>query len=102
MYLRQLIEALEAANQSAVLRLGFKSPHSYRGFYEQLAFEPAENIQVSEMLAAAKDALGRTFEGWKGGDYKMHDYTDCWLAEMGCCGETIGAHFLRYMLADVV
>jgi len=99
MTLAELIEALERVNQDAILPLGFTRPHSYRGYYDQLAFEPAKDVPVRAMLADAKGALGTTFTGYKGGEYTMCAYTDVWLAEYGCCGETIGQTLLGFMLA---
>lgn len=81
-----LIEWLKDLPQDMVVRDGFHNPHSYRGYYEDLAFEPKENVTVAEMLASAESALGETFKGYKGGDFKMTASTDCWLAEYGSCG----------------
>ena len=84
MRLGELIERLEAApDQGAVVRWGFGMPHSSRGDYSELAFDPAENVTVASMLAHAKSALGSTFEGWKGGDFKMGEYTPCWIEKRG-------------------
>ena len=56
-------------------------------------------MRVADMLACAKSALGKTFQGWKGGDYKMHEYTTCWLAERGeSNGDGIGPVLLGYLL----
>jgi hypothetical protein len=100
MNLGELIQALEAANPDLVVPHGFGNPHSYRGFYDDLAFEPRENVTVAAMLADARSALGATFHGWKGGEYTMAEYTDCWLAVAGCTGEGIGPVLLRYMLGE--
>jgi hypothetical protein len=81
--LAELIARLEAANPQQVVTRGFDSPHSYRGDYMDLAFEPATDITVGDMLDAARSALGETFTGYKGGDFTMDGYTDCWLAEYG-------------------
>jgi len=35
------------------------------------------------MLTHAKSALGVTFTGYKGGEYLMADYSDCWISEYG-------------------
>ena len=102
MTLGELISALEAADSNAVVRNGFDHPHSYRGYYEDLAFEPSGETRVGDMLVNAEDALDKTFEGYKGGDYEMGKYTECWLASYGSCGETIGSLLLRYILADTV
>jgi mono/diheme cytochrome c family protein len=84
------------------LRLGFRDPHSYRGYYHDLAFELAGDVTVGEMLGAAESAMGATFQGWKGGDYTMKEYTEIWLVtRAGNCGESIGAVLLEYILADV-
>jgi hypothetical protein len=102
MMLGELIKALEAADPETVIERGFCNPHSYRGFYTDLAFEPAERVRVGDMLTAARDSLGKTFEGYKGGDYLMKEHTECWIAWYANQGETLGAEWLRLMLAQVV
>lgn len=104
MVLGELIEALEEKfNQDPgyVAKLGFAYPHSYRGFYDALAFEPVENIGVYEMLSEAQSALGKTFEGYKGGDFLMGSYSEVYLAEYGNVGEEIGPTFLRFILNQI-
>ena len=68
---------------------GFGEPQSYRGYYEDLAFEPVADTTVGAMLDAAESALGKTFTGYKGGEFKMTECTDCWLAEYGSSGVPI-------------
>jgi hypothetical protein len=101
MRLKELIEELEKHHPAKHVPLGFGRPHSYRGYYEQLAFSPVENTTVGDMLNAAKTAMGKTFTGYKGGEYEMGEWTECNLAEYGSCGETIGPVLLRYMLGEV-
>lgn len=100
MMLKQLIENLEQLDPNLVVPNGFGNPHSYRGYYEDLAFEPMENVTVGQMLADAKESLGKTFTGYKGGEFKMGEYTDVFLAEHGYCGEELGLQLLKYMLAE--
>lgn len=101
MTLGELIETLAAEDPARVLPLGFNNPHSYRGYYTDLAFETASNISVGDMLTAARSALGATYQGHKGGDFTMNEYTDVWLSERGTAsGETIGITLLRLMLAN--
>ncbi len=97
MTLGELIQILESQDPGLEVPLGFYHPHSYRGFYDELAFEPLENTTVGAMLEAARSAVGKTYEGYKGGDYTMSEYTEVYLAHYGCCGEGIGEHLLRYM-----
>lgn len=100
MHLKDLIEFLETRDPSHIPPIGFVSPHSYRGDYAQVAFEPARGVTVGDMLNAAKAAHGATFCGYKGGDYTMGDYTDCYLANHGCLGEAIGPVLLGYMCGE--
>ena len=101
MVLKDLIEFLEQRQQETIVPLGFDSPHSYRGYYDELAFEPRENTTVGAMLACAKQALGETYKGYKGGEYTMGEWTRCHLAPYGNTGEGIGPVLLRYMVGEV-
>jgi hypothetical protein len=101
MCLKELIAALMKADPEQIVPLGFCGPHSYRGDYSDVAFEPRRNISIAEMLAAAREALGSTYQGYKGGDFKMTKNTECWLAYYGECGESIGPVLLAYMLGQI-
>lgn len=65
------------------------SPHSYRGYYSDLAFETGPTIKVKDFLEMCQKALGKTFVGYKGGDFVMGEDTPLWRANYGCCGEAI-------------
>lgn len=99
MTLGELIDRLRKEPPGKILPLGLGRPHSYRGYYQDLAFQPAENVAVGSMLALAEQQVGATHEGYKGGDYEMGTWTDCWLAKYGECGETIGPVLLDRLLA---
>ena len=65
-------------------------PRSYRGYYSDLSFEPAdEKITAGELLPVARSALNETFEGYKGGDFTMTESTPLWLAHYGTTGRAI-------------
>lgn len=102
MTLGELIAFLEKRDPEQKVPLGFGNPHSYRGYYDELAFEIQADTTVGEMLEAAREALGTTYTGWKGGDFTMGEYTPVWLAEEGTMnpGETIGELLLRSMLGE--
>lgn len=96
--LGELIEWLGQQDASQRVVDGFGSPHSDRGSYCDLAFEPEPVTTFGAMLEHAKSALGQTFSGYKGGDYKMTEYTDVKIGHWGECGESITRTHLRYWL----
>lgn len=99
MYLKELIEWLEQQDPKANVKDGFGSPHSDRGFYEDLAFDPVAYTTFGEMLAHARAANGATFTGYKGGEFQMHEYTSCHIGKYGYCGEQItSAHLKLWIL----
>ena len=98
--LQDLIEWLEKQPPELRVPHGFGSPMSYRGSYDELAFEPKDDVSFGEMLTHAKAALGATFTGYKGGEYTMESYTPCWIAEYGTCqGDRIGPTMLKLWAA---
>lgn len=59
---------------------------SYRGYYCDLAFEPSDKPKtVEEFATQVGNALGRTYEGYKGGDFRMEDKTPLWISEYSMC-----------------
>jgi len=65
-------------------------PHSYRGFYSDLAFEwSTVGITAEFFLANLTTALGKTYVGYKGGDFTMTDDTPLWASDEGACGRAI-------------
>ena len=87
--LGQLVEELEKATLSNPVVFDFDemspgAPDSYRGYYEDLSFAPSTSpITVRSFLVDAKDAIGAYFEGYKGGDFKMHSGTALWASGYG-------------------
>lgn len=89
MTLGQLIDRLSQLNQDTELSLG--KPHSYRGYYSDLAFEPSEARKVVDVLLDAEQSLGKTFVSYKGGEFVMTESTPIWVAFYGECGERLMA-----------
>lgn len=102
MRLEQVIKRLEQEDPNRVCSRGFLNPHSYRGDYSELAFSPATDVTVGEMLAAARSAIGATYQGYKGGDYRMDEFTPCYIAGVGKYGGDSDAieNHLEGMLLD--
>ena len=98
--LRELIKSLESVSQDKTIEFDFggtpNEAHSYRGYYRDLAFgfapgigyydEVIESIPlktVSQFLQECREANGKTYTGWKGGDFTMCDTTEVWAAQEG-------------------
>jgi hypothetical protein len=89
--LKSLIETLERAPQDADIEFDFcnlvpTSVASYRGYYDHLAIGwtgEHERPKASMILATLKDANGKTFEGYKGGSYRMGPNTPVWVCNYG-------------------
>lgn len=71
MKLKNLIEMLEKFPADMRVSQGFGNPHSWRGVYAELAFEPVDDTTVGEMLSEARSAVWATYTGWKGGEFLM-------------------------------
>jgi hypothetical protein len=92
--LGQFIFLLERANPEAEVQYDFcgytpSTFDSYRGFYEQLALGVSTGtVRVRHILSRANECLGKTFQGYKGGDYTMADTTPLWVANYRECHDT--------------
>jgi hypothetical protein len=85
-----LIDVLEAMDPDYEFSFGLSNPHSYRGYYERLAFSLSGGPQsADDMLQVARSALGVTMQGYKGGDFVMHRGTLLYLANYGDTGVPI-------------
>ena len=99
--LGELIEILKVEQEmtpNRIVKEGFGSFHSWRGDYFDLAFEPKRNVSIDDMLSEAKSVVGATLCGYKGGEYKMTEYTDVWLDYYG---ESDGVPFSRFVLKQL-
>lgn len=100
MTLGELIAALKRmpANEVVIFDFGRFVPqdlYSYRGYYEDLAVGYAQvdwddQPKVSAFLASLEAAVGKSFYGWKGGNYTMDTDTPVWVStERGDAGYTV-------------
>jgi len=89
MTLGDFIEILEQIPKNKKID-GLINPHSYRGYYSDLAFEKSSNKKtVKETIEMCKKCLGEKFIGYKGGDFYMTKNTPIWNAFYGMCGKKI-------------
>jgi hypothetical protein len=56
---------------------------SYRGNYAQLALGSVESNTTHRFLGECISIVGKTFDGWTGGEFTMHATTDIYIAEPG-------------------
>jgi len=83
MTLGRLIRALEISGLDEIDRV--KKPRSYRGYYSDLALEPVEGerMPVYELISNLEEAVDKTYEGYKGGEFFMGSETPMWLSAYG-------------------
>lgn len=74
---------------------------SWRGSYRELAIRydsDSDGMTAAEFLDTLRDANGRTFKGYKGGDFKMGKTTPVWVANYG---ESQGFEHRNHGIVDV-
>ena len=85
--LGELVARLEGADQSKPVKFdNGESPghfNSYRGYYDMVAISRGNKCSVSQLLKLAKEAIGHTFTGYKGGEFTMTKMTPVWVSEYG-------------------
>jgi hypothetical protein len=85
MTLGKLIDRLASLPPETMVDL--THPHSYRGYYMDLAFECATvKITATDALILCRSAMGEVFTGYKGGEYQMGRNTPVWQATYGSSG----------------
>jgi hypothetical protein len=70
--LREVQAFLQTVDTDFVFSIGFRSPHSWRGVYSEVAFQSRPSVGPRCMLDAIEEATSKTFEGWKGGEYSYN------------------------------
>jgi cellulase/cellobiase CelA1 len=93
--LSEVIDALAKLDQTATVTHGFGSGHSYRGYYDDAAFTPVEQTTIGEMRKHAIALVNTVQNGYKGGEYTMHENVDAYIAEYGDLGEPITDTHIR-------
>lgn len=87
--LGKLIDALKAMPPGAQVA-NLHKPHSYRGYYDDLAFEIGEATRsAKDLLAECQAAMGEVFIGYKGGEFVMGRNTPLWVASYSRTGKKL-------------
>lgn len=91
MTLGKLLKSLKLEEKEELISGLSAKGGSYRGYYSDFAFEPGSTT-VEELQAYIEgEVIGKTFTGYKGGDYVMDENTTVWCAGYGSCGKPIVA-----------
>lgn len=96
--LGDLIDALKSVkDKKASVRFDFgymkpKQIESWRGSYDELAINYSEDDddseKVSHFISRLNQCIGKTFVGYKGGDFVMKKNTPVWVANHGQAANT--------------
>lgn len=78
-----------------VFSIGFSTPHSYRGYYEDLSFELSLSISVQHIKDSLNMTYENTFTGWKGGEYSYWHDTPVHLSYRGHADDDYGYEFME-------
>ena len=89
-------ELLKEREYEAVVRYDFEylfptSFGSWRGIYAELALNfniEGTPLTVTQFYELCKNTVGKTFTGYKGGDFTMSRATPIWVANYGNSGNT--------------
>lgn len=93
--LGEIILKLENMPPDAPVRFDFDSNvgglDSWRGSYSELAlgYQDDEPITVNDLLNDCRFSVGKTYEGYKGGEFKMGRQTPVWVANWGESGASV-------------
>ena len=87
MTLEELISELYKLPKDKVIKKGFANPHSWRGSYRELAFEPFGPVTIMSMINDANNACGATYTGYKGGEFYMSEDSNVYIDCYGGCND---------------
>ncbi len=97
--LAELVTFLKNEPSGRMMMPSFGHPHSYRGYYDEIAFVPTEERRsVVGALNTVCGSIFSTYYGWKGGEYVMTECTPVWIAKKGCEGERLTEEMLKSWL----
>jgi len=84
----------DGSDKSIMYDFGYMKPthlDSWRGSYAEIAMgydEKGDYPTAESVLCECKDAIGSTYQGYKGGEFIMGADTPVWVANYGHSGET--------------
>lgn len=89
MTIEDLLSRLDDMGPDVMLD-GLGHPHSYRGYYSDLALEPLPGgVTVAKLAIEVNSVLGTELTGYKGGEFLMQKNTPVWVSHYGDCGKKL-------------
>lgn len=77
MELKKFREHIESFPQGTLFNYGISSPFSWRGSYDEVAFDMLEQPMTrEEILAKIQLVYTETFKGYEGGEYTYCDFVN--------------------------
>ena len=76
-----------------VFSIAFDEAQSYRGYYDEVSFEPSTGVSVGQIKQQIERAFNETFTGYKGGEYQYSADTPVHLSYYGNASDPDGEHF---------
>jgi len=91
MMVKEVLTYLDNLHPATALPFTLSDPHCDRGSYRDVAFALTnEPSTVAEVRAVVASVIGKTYYGWKGGDFTMDEWSDCCIGpDYGEVGEPI-------------
>lgn len=97
--LGELIDSMKRCKKDASVIFDFGGAvptgiDSWRGVYAELSLQWGggrygdDYPKVSDVLEILSAAVGKTYTGWKGGEYRMDRDTPVWVDNRGCWTKT--------------
>ena len=103
MNVKEVLEKLKEYDILQKLSRSLVNPHSYRGDYSEIGFvEHIESTTVGEMITTISGVIGTTYTGWKGGNFTMSEYSNCYIAEKGSCGRELTEDFIELIVLEEI
>lgn len=94
----EILHRLRRIHPGGPTRWSLGLPHSYRGYYDQVAVTVhAHESTVSEAIDVIERCLA-TFAGWTSGEYTMREDTPVWVAAAGKTGFPLTERFFELLL----
>lgn len=99
--LGDLKAVLRAIDEDVLLDFGFSDPHSYRGMYDCVSFEPSPSRPTKDLVQEVFKALQDTYTGWKGGEFNYTENTPVFFTYEGCVEDGVGCHDYNGELTEI-